>query len=57
MGGPQAAPEGQDPRGLLPAVAAAGLPIFNSQRAAICVGQGPWEQPATTYALADILRR
>ena len=33
------------------------IPIFNSQRAAICVGQGPWEQPATTYALADILRR
>ena len=33
------------------------IPIFNSQRAVICVGQGPWEQPATTYALADILRR
>ena len=33
------------------------IPIFNSQRAAICVGQGPWEQPATTYQLADILRR
>ncbi len=33
------------------------IPVFNSQRAVICVGQGPWEQPATTYQLADILRR
>lgn len=31
--------------------------IFNSQRAAICVGLGAWEQPETTRQLADIFYR
>lgn len=33
------------------------IPIFNRQRAVICVGQGDWERPATTFQMADILRR
>ena len=33
------------------------IPIFNRQRAAICVGQGDWERPETTFQLADILHR
>lgn len=31
------------------------ISMFNQQRAVICVGQGDWEQPETTFALADIL--
>ena len=31
--------------------------MFNSQRAAICVGLGAWEQPETTRQLADIFYR
>ncbi len=30
---------------------------FNRQRAAVCVGQGPWEIPETTRTLAEILSR
>ncbi len=33
------------------------IPIFNRQRAVICVGQGDWERPETTFQMADILRR
>ena len=33
------------------------IPIFNRQRAAICVGQGDWERPETTFQLAELLRR
>lgn len=32
------------------------IEIFNRQRAAICVGQGNWEMPETTFQMADILR-
>ena len=31
------------------------VPLFNSQRAVICVGQGPWEIPDTTYQMKNIL--
>ncbi len=31
------------------------IPMFNSQRAVICVGQGPWEIPDTTFRLKEIL--
>ncbi|MCI9310034.1 MAG: esterase family protein [Lawsonibacter sp.] len=33
------------------------IDIFNKQRAAICVGLGPWELPDTTRQLADIFYR
>ena len=33
------------------------IDIFNRQRAAICVGLGPWEIPDTTRQLADIFYR
>ena len=33
------------------------IPLFNRQRAAICVGLGPWEIPDSTRQLADIFRR
>ena len=29
--------------------------LYNSQRAVICVGQGPWEIPDTTYQMKNIL--
>lgn len=29
---------------------------YNSKKAVICVGQGPWEVPETTYRLRDICR-
>ncbi len=32
------------------------IQLFNRQRAAICVGQGNWEMPETTFTMADILR-
>ena len=35
----------------------AGFGPINRQRAAICVGQGPWELPDTTRQLADIFYR
>ena len=31
------------------------IPMFNSQRAVICVGQGAWEIPDTTFQLKSIL--
>ena len=33
------------------------IPMFNSQRAVICVGLGPWEVPDTTFQLKNILER
>ncbi len=30
------------------------IPLYNQKRAVICVGQGAWEQPDTTYRLRDI---
>ena len=32
------------------------IKLFNRQRAAICVGQGNWEMPETTFAMRDILQ-
>lgn len=31
------------------------IPLYNQKKAVICVGQGPWELPASTRQLADIL--
>ena len=33
------------------------IPMFNSQRAVICVGLGPWEIPDTTFQLKRILEQ
>ena len=33
------------------------IPLYNSQRAAICVGQGAWELPESTRQLKDIFER
>ena len=33
------------------------IDMFNSQRAAVCVGLGPWELPDSTRQLADIFYR
>ena len=29
---------------------------YNRNKSIICVGQGPWERPETTFALRDILK-
>ena len=29
---------------------------YNRNKGIICVGQGPWERPETTFALRDILK-
>ena len=31
------------------------MELYNQKKAVICVGQGPWELPETTYRLRDIL--
>ena len=33
------------------------MELYRHRKAIICVGQGPWEEPASTYQLRDILQQ